>query len=143
MKGKLQLVLYCLLILLLINSCKKQQTSGIPLVNVDISIYVNNPSYINLNSIGGWQYISGGVRGILLYRSSSSDFKAYDRNCTYQPSNSCATVRVDNSNLIVSDSSCCNSKFSIIDGSVLQGPASLPLKTYNTSFDGNVLHIFN
>jgi nitrite reductase/ring-hydroxylating ferredoxin subunit len=131
--------------LLLTNSCKKQQTTtnSVPLVNVDINIYVNNPSYINLNATGGWQYITGGVRGILLYRASSTEFKAYDRNCTYQSSNSCATVRVDNSNIIVRDSSCCNSQFSIVDGGVLQGPATLPLKAYNTSFDGNLLHIYN
>lgn len=131
-------------VLLSVNSCKKQQTtSSVPLANVDINLYINTPTYINLNATGGWLYITGGVRGILVYRASSSEFKAYDRNCTYQPSNPCSTVKVDNSNIIIRDSSCCNSAFSIVDGSVIQGPAVLPLKAYNTSFDGNILHIFN
>ena len=132
-------------VFLSVNGCKKQQTStgSVPVVTVDINLYINNPSYINLSATGGWQYITGGVRGILVYRSSSSEFKAYDRNCTYQPSNPCSTVKVDNSNIIIRDSSCCSSAFSIADGSVIQGPAVSSLKAYNTSFDGNILHIYN
>lgn len=143
MKRK-NLILYSCFILLFINSCKKQTaTSGVPLVAVNLNLYINNPSYIKLNAIGGWQYIAGGARGILLYRSSSSDFMAYDRNCTYQPTNPCAIVSVDNTNIIVRDSTCCSSQFSIVDGSVIHGPATFPLKAYNTSFDGNILHIYN
>ena len=130
---------------LTVDGCKKQQTTtgSVPTVTVDINLYINNPSYINLSATGGWQYIAGGVRGILVYRASSSEFKAYDRNCTYQPTNPCSTVDVDNTNIIIRDSSCCSSAFSIVDGSVIQGPAALPLKAYNTTFDGSILHIYN
>ena len=69
---------------------------------------------------------------------------AYDRNCTYHSSDPapCATVYVDSSNIIAVDS-CCHSQFSMYDGTVLQTPATLPLKSYHTTFDGNVLHIYN
>ena len=123
-------------------SCKKDTHSNIPNTAVDIYLYANNPSFINLTTVGGWVYISGGVRGILVYRKSNTDFMAYDRNCTYQSSDPCATVVVDASNIIATDT-CCHSKFSIFDGNVTQGPATLALKAYNTSFDGNVLHIYN
>jgi nitrite reductase/ring-hydroxylating ferredoxin subunit len=122
--------------------CKKDNPNTVPNKAVDIYLYTNNPSFINLNATGGWVYITGGVRGILVYRKSSSDFMAYDRNCTYQSSDACATVIVDPSNIIATDT-CCHSKFSIFDGSVTQGPAGIPLKAYSTSFDGNVLHIYN
>ena len=132
----------CMFLLLTgIFSCKKDN-QNVPNTAVDFYIYTNNPSFINLNAVGGWTYITGGVRGILVYRKSNSEFMAYDRNCTYQSSTPCATVSVDASNIIVSDT-CCNSKFSIFDGNVTQGPAGLPLKAYNTTFDGNVLHIYN
>lgn len=122
--------------------CKKDNPNTVPNKAVDIYLYTNNPSFINLNATGGWVYITGGVRGILVYRKSPSDFMAYDRNCTYQSSDACATVIVDATNIIATDT-CCHSKFSIFDGSVTQGPAGLPLKAYSTTFDGNVLHIYN
>lgn len=125
-----------------IISCKKNDDNGVPITAVDIYLYTNNPSFSNLYAVGGWTYITGGVRGILVYRKSNTEFAAYDRNCTYQSSEPCATVYVDATNILAVDT-CCNSKFSIYDGSVTQGPAGLPLKIYNTTFDGNVLHIYN
>lgn len=134
--------LISILIVILIGSCKKNNENGVPNTTVDIYIYANNPSFIDINVPGGWVYITGGVRGILVYRKSTSEFMAYDRNCTYQSADACAIVNVDATNIIAIDT-CCHSKFSIYDGSVLQAPAGLPLKAYNTTFDGNVLHIYN
>lgn len=133
---------YFLPILILINSCKKDNDNYVPSTPVDIYLYANNPSFINVSVVGGWVYITGGVRGIILYRKSNTEFAAYDRNCTYQSSEACATVVVDNTNIVATDT-CCHSRFSIYDGSVFQGPASLPLKAYNTTFDGSVVHIYN
>lgn len=140
MKSFLSLTAF--LILLSIGGCKKDVDNGVPITPVDIYLYTNNPSFLNLNGVGGWVYITGGVRGILVYRKSPSEFMAYDRNCTYQSSDPCATVVVDATNILATDT-CCHSKFSMYDGSVTQAPAGLPLKTYNTTYDGNVLHIYN
>lgn len=140
MKSFLSLTAF--LILLSIGGCKKDVDNGVPITPVDIYLYTNNPSFLNLNGVGGWVYITGGVRGILVYRKSPSEFMAYDRNCTYQSSDACATVVVDATNILATDT-CCHSKFSMYDGSVTQAPAGLPLKAYNTTYDGNVLHIYN
>lgn len=140
MKSFLSLTAF--LILLSIGGCKKDVDNGVPITPVDIYLYTNNPSFVNLNGVGGWVYITGGVRGILVYRKSPSEFMAYDRNCTYQSSDPCATVVVDATNILATDT-CCHSKFSMYDGSVTQAPAGLPLKAYNTTYDGNVLHIYN
>jgi nitrite reductase/ring-hydroxylating ferredoxin subunit len=139
---KLFLSLTAFLILLSLGGCKKDGDNGVPITPVDIYLYTNNPSFVNLNGVGGWVYITGGVRGILVYRKSPSEFMAYDRNCTYQSSDACATVVVDATNILATDT-CCHSKFSMYDGSVTQAPAGLPLKAYNTTYDGNVLHIYN
>ncbi len=140
MKSFLFLVSFLLTISII--SCKKDSDNGIPITAVDVYLYTNNPSFVNLYAIGGWAYITGGVRGLLVYRKSSTEFMAYDRNCTYQPSQPCATIVVDATNILAVDT-CCLSKFSMYDGSVTQGPASLPLKAYQTAYDGNVLHIYN
>ncbi|MES2139430.1 MAG: hypothetical protein V4511_06955 [Bacteroidota bacterium] len=140
MKSFLSLTAF--VIVISIAACKKDTNNGVPITPVDIYLYTNNPSFVNLYGVGGWVYITGGVRGILVYRKSPSEFMAYDRNCTYQSSDACATVVVDATNILATDT-CCHSKFSMYDGSVTQGPAGLPLKAYNTTFDGNVLHIYN
>src|SRR3954470_4965228 len=98
--------------LLCFFSCRKDTNNTVPIVAVDIYIYTSNPSFINLNPVGGWVYITGGVRGIIVYRKSSSEFIAYDRNCTYHSNDVCATVVVDNTNIIATDT-CCHSKFSL------------------------------
>lgn len=126
----------------ILYSCKKQSDNNVPTTLVDIYMYTNNPSFVNLSAVGGYVYITGGVRGILLYRKSNTEIMAYERNCTYQPTQPCATVVVDNTHILAVDT-CCHSKFSIYDGSVTQGPAAAPLKTYQTTFDGNTLHVFN
>jgi nitrite reductase/ring-hydroxylating ferredoxin subunit len=124
-------------------SCRKEASNHtIPDVSVDIYIYINNPSYIDLTVVGGWKYVPGGIRGVLVYRKSNSEFIAFERNCTYQPDEPCSTVIVDKNNIVATDT-CCRSEFLLTDGSVIKAPASLPLKVYRHTFDGNVLHIYN
>jgi len=128
--------------MLFVISCSKDNNSNIPLVNVNFTINVNNPAYVNVTVPGGWMYINGGSRGIILYRYSNDEFRAFDRHCTWDVTSSCGLVSVDNTNITGFDD-CCGSKFLIIDGSITQGPANLPLKQYTTSFDGSVLRITN
>jgi nitrite reductase/ring-hydroxylating ferredoxin subunit len=134
--------LHILFIIILFTGCSKNDNSNIPLVPVNLNIHVNDPAYITITVTGGWTYVNGGSRGIIIYRLSNDKFKAYDRHCTYDSSNSCALVSVDLSNITGLDD-CCGSKFILTDGSVTNGPASLPLKQYQTSFDGSTLRIFN
>jgi nitrite reductase/ring-hydroxylating ferredoxin subunit len=124
------------------SQCKKDKKDEIPYVYVNFYININSTLYLNLNNIGGYEYITGGVRGIIIYRRSSDEFMAYERDCPYQPSNDCALIEVDNSAIMAVDS-CCGSKFLLTDGSVSNGPATRSLKTYQTSFDGTTLHVFN
>lgn len=132
---------YILPFLLVVTACRKDDNT-IPNVSVDIYIYTTDPNFVNLNAVGGWVYVTGGSRGILVYRSSNSEFKAYDRHCPYQPDNTCGRVEVDSSNIQAIDN-CCGSKFLLTSGDVTQGPAGVPLKQYTTNFDGSVLHIYN
>lgn len=131
-----------LCVISLVQGCKKSERGGVPLVNVDISINVNNPSYANIQVPGGWVYLTGGSLGLVVYRSSTDAFVAMDRHCPYQPENRCR-VFVDDSELILRDSLCCHSGFLLADGSLVQGPSALSLQRYNTSFNGTTLRIYN
>lgn len=116
--------------------------SNIPNVAVNLRLTVSNPDFINLNAVGGYIHITGGSQGIIVYRYDVNEFRAYDRHCPYNAFESCR-VTVNSSGIEAEDDVCCNSKFLIIDGSVLEGPAALPLKQYQTSFNGNTLLITN
>ena len=128
---------------LLSSSCGKDDndSSGIPLVPVNIIIYANDPEFINVAVPGGWDYITGGSQGIIIYRKSNDEFTALDRHSTFEPGENCR-VEVDATGIKVVDP-CSDSEFLLFDGSVTKGPASIPLKQYRTEFDGSVLRIFN
>ena len=141
MRYLLKFIIPGLMLVLALWSCKKDN-NGIPYVAVDLYVYTSDPNFVNLNAVGGWVYITGGSRGILVYRSSNTDFMAYERHCPFEPDNTCGRVEVDSSNIIVKDP-CCGSEFVITDGTVTKGPASMALTRYQTTFDGSVLHIYN
>lgn len=116
--------------------------SVIPNVPVNIVLTVSNPQFINLNSVGGYVQITGGSRGIIVYRASIDEFRAFDRHCPFNVDEGCR-VSVNSTSIIAVDDLCCGSEFLIVDGSITQGPATFPLKGYATSFDGNNLFISN
>lgn len=131
-----------LFIILGANSCRKGTISGIPYVPVNYQLTVSNPEFSPLLAVGGWLYIGGGSRGIIIYRFSPDEFRAYDRHCTFLVDDNCR-VNMDNTDITAVDEECCESKFLIIDGAPIDGPANIGLHQYNTSFDGNTLLIFN
>ena len=136
-----KIVLGAFVFLLLTLSCNKD-TSYIPYVPVNIQINLQNPDYQNIKTVGGWVYITGGSKGIIVYRADISVFKAYDRHCPYQPTDACSRVDVQDAMMTATDT-CCGSKFQLFDGSVLSAPATRALQSYQTSFDGNILSINN
>ena len=132
-----------LLNLFLFSSCDENK-NPIPTVYVDIYIDLNDTQYYDLQSVGGYVYITGGVNGILIYRSSADEFRAYDRTCPYDPD--IGRVIVNDARLNAVDSVGCKSEFSLLlDGAVSQGPSQFPLKAYTCIYDINaqILHIKN
>lgn len=125
------------------GACKKNN-DRVPTVAVDEYLNLNLPEYVNLNAINNWVYYNyAGNRGILVVRTSPSDFNAYERTCTYDPNTATAYVEGIPNDIFCIDSTCM-SKFSIIDGSVVSGPASAPLLQYRTELlANNILHIYN
>ncbi|MFO8088071.1 MAG: Rieske (2Fe-2S) protein [Bacteroidales bacterium] len=122
---------------------KSKQQNLIPNVHVNISLDINSTMYTGLNVVGGYEYITGGYRGIVVYRMAYDEFVAYDRACPYDHhENSDARVDVEDNGLTLIDS-VCMSRFLLLDGSVVKGPAERPLKSYRTQLDGDNLLIFN
>lgn len=122
------------------GGCKKDN-NAVPVVYTDVFLYTTDPAFAPLNATSGYIYVTGGSKGIIVYRKSQTEFMAYDRHCPYKVADG-NVVTVDASGLIATDA-VCGSKFLITDGSPNQGPAINSLKQYQTTFDGTVLHIFN
>lgn len=138
---KLPFLIYGICLPFLISSCK-QNSSFIPNVPVNVVINTLDPAYQSLNGIGGWAYVDGGSKGLIVFQSDYQEYKAFDRHCSYNPENECSKISVDQTQLYAVDS-CCNSKFQLIDGNPAEGPANIGLKQYNTRFDGNIIQIWN
>lgn len=124
------------------NSCQKGNQSGIPYVPVNYQLTVSNPEFAPLQAVGGWVYIGGGSKGIIVYRFSPDEFRAYDRHCTFQIEEECR-VSVDNTDITAVDTDCCHSKFLLVDGAPIEGPAAIGLQQYNAQYNGNTLLITN
>lgn len=136
--GKTVFILFILSSILI--SCR-DRNNGVPMVAVNREINVTLPSNSALQISGEWIYTHGGSKGLIIYRKTQEEFVVYDRHATFDINAGC-TVVVDSSNISISDP-CSSTSYSIFDGSVISGEASLPLKQYNWSFDGVVLYVFN
>ena len=140
-KQKFKILLTVFFISQLFFSCN-DKNQVVPYVYVNFTISIYDPEFITLTSPGNSITVTGGVNGILIYRISETDFAAYDRTCTYQVEENCQ-IKVDDSGVFANDTLCCHSQFLLLDGSVTKGPATYPLKRYNTSFNGTYLRVYN
>ena len=98
------LALFCLLFF----SCQKEE-DYIQNVMVDVNLNLTLPEFSDLQTVGNYVFITGGVKGIIVYRQGFDSYKTYDRNCSFEPSLSCA--RIDSVNSSIAICQCCNSMF--------------------------------
>jgi len=122
-------------------SCGK---SGSPIPNVSVNFQdaLTDPRLSALNVPGGSVVLNGfGVAGLILHREADGSYACYDRCSTYLPQNRCA-VTLDAGGFTVTDP-CSGSKFSLIDGSPVKGPASISLKSYYIDVSNEELYVSN
>ncbi|MEN8927542.1 MAG: hypothetical protein ABF242_02775 [Flavobacteriales bacterium] len=131
-------------VLTLLLHCNKDNQERAFYPPIDVYVNITLPQYNGLQVPGGWAYVQGGLKGIIVYARGGNEFSAYDRNCTFNEENSCGTAEVNSDNIII-DCLCDGSQYNIFDGGVNTAPATLPLKGYQTSFNSgnNTLRIFN
>ena len=140
---KSNILFFFLFFIILLTTCKKDNNNGqIPNVYVNFYIYLSDPEFAASNSVGTAVRVTGGVKGIIVYRATWDEFIALERVSSYQPENLCP-VEIDSTGIYAKDP-CSESKFSLFDGMPVKGPATAPLKMYRSLFDGtNSVHIFN
>jgi hypothetical protein len=138
------LQLIFVMLFLVSASCKKTKNHPIASVPFDITIDLSLPSYTDLNGVGGWAYVSGGIKGIIVYRRSYDVFVAFERQSPEDPDNTCGTGLTPMAdNFLQLDDPCSDAVFSLYDGSPISG-SEWGLRQYQTSWDGsNLLRIYN
>jgi len=134
-------IIYGSLVMFIASCSPDRSDDPVPFIPfVDIVINLNLPEFVGLRTDGGYVETNGGVRGIIVYRVSSTTYNAYERNCSFRPNEACATVNVHNSGLFMIDP-CCNSSFNFSDGYPSGGPAWRSLVRYRTQVSGITLTI--
>jgi|LZCG01.1.fsa_nt_gb nitrite reductase/ring-hydroxylating ferredoxin subunit len=136
-------ILTAILLIFLAGCDENQHCKRIETGPVNIIIYPNSTEYQQLNVPGGWLYLTAypPSKGILVYRYSNYEFRAYERTCPYDPEDPNAIILADSSGLFAYDT-VCGSRFLLTDGYPIDGPAQCPLTQFYTSYDGNKLRIY-
>jgi Rieske Fe-S protein len=136
---KLNVILILSAISLLLNGCSKginpEASTPIPNVSVSLNININSAPYTTLKTVGGVAYASGGYRGLLLYRLTSSTIMAYDRTCSYNLSDANGIVNSQTNGTAICLE--CESTYNLYNGNVNTGPSTIGLKSYKTTFSSN------
>ncbi len=142
-----------LIIIIIASACKRSNSVNpdpIDNVPVNITINLNTPLYFHLQNINSHVFESGGVKGVVIVHAPDNKYYAFDRACSYQPSNSCSQIEVDSAfyqfrcghTTTSGFQKCCDSRFTF-EGSVVQGPAQYGLKQYYVSENNGILTIQN
>lgn len=142
-----------ILLLLFATSCSKDNNSDdgngfFPPVQVYLSINLLLPSAGPLNQPQGYIYENGGNKGIIVYRTITNDFVAFDRTCPHNPGDACSYVSVDSNATTFRCGQynpnwkpCCNSRFDASTGTPIEGAANRSLRGYYCRVDGNTLYV--
>ncbi len=164
--AKLRFFIVILQLILLLHSCEKERENIVPYVRVYVVLNIQTDLAnlgvlqtaeiipANNNQSGILEFSSEKLpdipvsypvygNGLLIYRISLTDFIAYDRTCTYKAQTEYCAVDPDDTGLLP-ECPCCGSRYVIPNNAFPdQGPASLPLKQYNTSIRNGMLYIRN
>jgi hypothetical protein len=129
------------LLLLLLCGCNENQLAQDPLpyVFVNEQVFMNEVRALPLTTRdGAFIYISGGLKGIILYRKAPGQFIALERQST---SSAGCQVKVDVTQQYVVDT--CNTTQYDFNGSYIGGTATPNLRQYNVNYDGVRIAITN
>ncbi len=129
------------LLVFLLVGCGKENLN-IPNVPVNYGEILTSPKLIRLSSPGGAAIVDNhGVAGLVIYRTLSGGYAAYDRCSTVNPEKQCP-VELDEPSFTVTDK-CSGAKYLLEDGSPAKAPAVLSLKRYQVTVRGNMIYVTN
>jgi nitrite reductase/ring-hydroxylating ferredoxin subunit len=155
-KSKIIFFLITAVIALSLISCEKNKNDVIPDVWVDFTMdLVNDIEFSDLAAIGNHVFVTyqtnnWGARsagfdssGIIVYRSLTEEFNAYDRTCPHDYAVNGLRIKV-NVDFTIAICPKCSTNYALSAfGTPISGPGRYPLKNYKSSFNGQILHVWN
>ncbi|MDD2562672.1 MAG: hypothetical protein PHU27_00455 [Salinivirgaceae bacterium] len=119
---------------ILFLGCKNEQSPvprGINPITINLTLPEFNSFVINTSI-----HITGGASGlgIVVYRYSQNEFKAYDRMCPSTTHQDWIKL-INKENSVFMECPECKSRFYLFDGSVIQGPAQFYMSEYSTYYN--------
>ena len=152
---KLSKILLITLSLLIFVTCAKKKEEIIPNTYVNFTIRLDDPKFTDLHAIGNSVIITNeyagrssagyDYNGIIVYRFSEDEFYAFDRTCPFNISNS-ISVTTENTSDPIAECPECGSEYVLpsLAFPTEKGPSRVPLKQYNTNFDGiQTISVYN
>jgi cytochrome b6-f complex iron-sulfur subunit len=117
-----------------LGGCKKDEDdSPTGPQNIDFTLDLSQSGNSALNNPGGYIYKDG----VIVARTNAGTFLAVSSACSHQGT---AVLYELSQNRF----HCPNHGSDFTSGgAVINGPASAPLKSYNASLNGNILHVFS
>ena len=116
-----------------LDSCSPSSHSDPAPTSLDFTVDISLAENSTLQATNGFLV----KNGVIIVRLSATEFTALWRSCTHEGTP--VDYQTSEQNFL-----CPNhlSKFSL-NGGVLKGPASFPLRQYNTALTGNNLRVFS
>lgn len=113
----------------------------LPDIQVNESLFLNNPSNNDLLFTGGYVIIGGGIKGIVVYRGAGEQFFAFDLACPHLSPSECTKMDIEDGFFMVC--TCDDTKFALALGGAPQSGTKYPAKEYKVSKSGSTLIISN
>jgi hypothetical protein len=123
-------------------ACGHEQRCNVPIGMTNFTIEPNSAYYSGLNNVGGYMYLTGGHRGVVVVRTAIDHFVAYERTC---PADSTTAVEVTSDwGSSILECPKCHTLFVVnADGYPMDGGATAcPLYQYSTAYSGGILSVY-
>lgn len=123
-------------------SCGKEERCGVPIGITNFTIEPNSAYYSGLNNVGGYMYLTGGHRGVIVVRTAYDHFVAFERTCPADSTT--AVVAAEDWGGTLLECPECHTLFNAYaDGYPIDGGATAcPLHQYSTSYTNGELWVY-
>ncbi len=123
-------------------ACERDGQCSVSIGSTNFTIEPNSAYYYGLNNVGGYMYLTGGHRGVVVVRTAYDRFVAYERTCP-DDNTSAVVVSGDWGSAILECPECHSCFIVEAEGMPLEGSAtSCPLYQYSTMYSGGILYVY-
>lgn len=131
-----------MLLLLLLAACGKETVCNVTIGMTNFQIDPNSAYYSGLNNVGGYMYLVGGNRGVIVVRTARDQFVAFERTCP-EDGESAVEVSEDWGCALLECPTCHSCFITETGGMPMEGSVTAcPLYQYGTTYSDGILYVY-